>query len=339
MVGLWSYFQIGGSVENAENVANQLLLLAENEDSPGKKVQALYCVGYSDYRGGKFNEALDALLEAQRIVEANSEANYSEFTPTGDDGRIHNPAVCAHVCCQLGDVEKALELNKQAIDLAEELQNPIGMVFALFLSTWLMQFLRDYEGAILWGERIVALATEKNLKFWLSRSTYIMAWARFNLNREPMEPGPEEDLELMLKIVNAGKKVGAMFGTVSMFIDTAEGLAWNNRLDEATQLLEESADMVKSSGENYLISEISRARGVVEQQKGNMDAAINRYKEAIEIAEGINAYSYRKRAAENLSDLYIKLDRNQESSAVLEAANLPISKSQKDKSAELEIEH
>ena len=302
LVGLWSYFQIGGTVQNAEIVAQRLVRLAEADDSPAKKVQAFYSIGYTCYRGGHFKEALSYMQQAEALAKEN-DADYCEFSPSGDDGRIHNASVASHIYWQMGDREKSLEKIHEAIELAEELGNPVGKVFAYFLMTWLAHLDWDYESSIAWADKTIALAKENQLSFWIPNSMFIRAWACFHLNREPESAGPEDMLDTMQHFVDRSRAVGSRFGSVDLLITTAEALMWNGHIEDARRAQKEAVDTLRKTGELYLEPEAARVEAEIERITGDNNAAMELYKQAIRQARELNAVTLEQRAQERLDSL------------------------------------
>jgi len=318
-VGLWSYFQIGGPVQNALDVAKALIRLAEAEDSPAKKVQALYSLGYTNYRRGNYTAALNNLNSAQEITDKNDD-DYTKYSPSGDDGRIHNLAVAAHINWQLGNVDEAVELGRNAIALAKKLENPVGEVFALFLNTWLMQLNKNYQATIEWGTKTVALATAKQLSFWITNSKFIMAWARYHDQRANNGQGPNEQIEIMIDLLGRTAQLGSLFGTVSMYLDTAEALAFNQRIDEASAFITKAKQLISETDERYIESELYRLEGLIAELADNTDQAVESYVKAQKVAESMGGFSLRLRAAEKLSQLYQDNGEPEKSIQVMKAA-------------------
>lgn len=316
LVGLWSYFQIGGSIGNAMNVAQRLMRLADSDSSPAKKVQALYSLSYTTYRSGEFQEALELMEKAKKVSETEQD-DFSQFSPSGDDERIHVLSVLAHIQWQMGNIDTALQMSDEAIALAESLKNPFGIVFAYFQRAWLMQLDHDYRNTIEWATRTVTLAKEMQLAFWISNSKFIMSWARFTQARNEESSILEPEVDAMRAFVSRVKQVGARFGTVGMFIDTAEVLGYCKRPDEATALLDEAEEIIESTGEGYLRSEQLRVRGLIEHFKDNTDKAIEFYLASLAVSIQFKATSYQLRTALHLADLYHTIGDTEKADALM----------------------
>jgi len=108
----------------------------------------------------------------------------------------------------------------------------------------------------------------------------------------------------MLAFVTKAKRAEAQFGTVGMFIYTAEALGLSDRLDEAGVLLAEAEKLIEKTGEEYLRSEQLRVKGLVEYLSGCVENAIALYLASMTIAIKLKATSYQLRSAMQLADLY-----------------------------------
>ncbi|MFT4862665.1 MAG: class 3 adenylate cyclase/tetratricopeptide (TPR) repeat protein [Pseudohongiellaceae bacterium] len=323
LVGLWSYFQIGGSIENAKSVAVRLMRLAESGSSPAQKVQANYSLAYTTYRSGEFQTALTLMEKAKSVSEIEQD-DFSQFSPSGDDERIHVLSVMSHIQWQLGNTDIALSMSEQAIALAESLKNPIGIVFAYFQRAWLAHLDKDYRKTMEWGNKTIELAMEKQLAFWISNSKFMMSWATFAKSRIENSNILENEVDAMLAFVTKAKRVGAQFGTVGMFIDTAEALSYSDRLDEASLLLAEAEELIEKTGEGYLRSEQLRVKGLVEYLSGDADKAVAFYLASMAIAIKFKATSYQLRSAMQLADLYHATgDQDKAASLMNEIQQLP----------------
>lgn len=317
LVGLWSYFQIGGSIENAKNVAERLMRLAESDTSAAKKVQAHYSLAYTTYRAGIFQESLAIMEKAKEIFES-EEDDFSQFSPSGDDERIHVFSVLAHIQWQLGNFDTALQMSNEAIELAESLENPFGIVFAYFQRAWLEHLDHDYRNSIEWCNKTATLAKEKQLAFWISNTKFIMSWANFTQSRNEDNKILESEVEAMRAFITKAQKVGAQFGTVGMYIDTAEALGYCGRLDEATELLREAEELIEQTGEGYLRSEQLRVSGLIEHFRGDTGTAIQNYLGAMAVAIKFKATSYQLRSALHLADLYHETGEKEKAHALMQ---------------------
>ena len=67
--------------------------------------------------------------------------------------------------------------SSAAMTLAEELQHPFSLVFALNWRAPGSQFRREVQGTYEWAERVVALCTEQGFGLWVPFATVLRGWA------------------------------------------------------------------------------------------------------------------------------------------------------------------
>lgn len=311
-----------GEHQKSLALGQQLFSLAQPSQDPLQVALAHWSLGASRFFLGEFTQARDHLEQAIAFYEPQQHACLKSLT--GVDMGVTCLAWTAWVLWVLGYPDQALKRSREALVLAQELDHPLTLGFALAVGGSGFHLLRrESQVAQEWAEGLMRLATQKDLALF-------QAWGAILQGRGQVEQGRvEEGLAHMHQGLAAWQASGTQAGRPHHLLLLAG--AYRNAHDKwgrdgqaahGLNALDEALALVEESGGRYFEAEIYRLRGelLLAQAEGiDMPAASPdaqsrqkpafiaeaeaHYRRAIEVAHRQQAKSWELRATMSLARL------------------------------------
>jgi predicted ATPase len=224
----------------------------------------------------------------------------------------------------LGYPDQALKRSREALVLAQELDHPLTLGFALAVGGSSFHLLRrESQAAQDWAEDLMLLATQKDLALF-------QAWGAILLGRGQVEQGQvEEGLAHIHQGLAAWQATGTQAGRPHHLLLLAEAYrdahhmcGRDGQAGQGLNALDEALALVEESGGRYFEAEIYRLKGeLLLAQAGGVEMlaagpnaqsrqkpafiaeATASYRRAIEVARRQQAKSWELRATTSLARL------------------------------------
>ncbi len=322
-VGLWMYYTIAGKLDEAHNLSQRLLRIAETTDNPAQYLQARYCQALVLYYRADYVTAkshLETALESE--VE---DCDYAAQSASGDDTRIHVRVVLAQVNWHLGFLDTAARQAREARAIAQKAGHPWGVVFAAFYSAWLHQMRGDAARTQKYAEEASSIATEKGFRFWLPLVGFMQAWAG---NRQPDGSGGARDesgVEQMKQALDQYRGIGSGAGVTYLSFKLAEDYVSLGDHEAARRELASGWDVLQAAGEDFFEPEYHRLLGRLclaeysdSGDNGLLAEADTHFSRALSVAQRNESKSLELRAALDRSEAQSLLGKGDQVAAVLE---------------------
>ena len=196
----------------------------------------------------------------------------------------HDPGVCANavvglVLAQIGSPRAAAASAEQALALAQTLNQPVSVAFAIMNAMTTYQMIGDRAAVLRSASRMLELADKFNLPPQRSVGTFMSAWA------SACGDG----------LTGGHQAMESEFARVSIMGPLPQyyaGLLAGVRLDsghaaQALDLLDTILKAVKEPGVGFYLPEIQRLRGecLLRLASPNVDEAVRQFEEAIATAK------------------------------------------------------
>jgi predicted ATPase len=163
-----------GDLPRAYQLGEQLLELGEREDESMVRVEGNYVLGVTSFWLGEFAAARDQLGRA--IAEYEPENARLHVALYSQDPRIVCLSRLAYAVSLLGEAEQAEQRAQEALALAEELEHPFSLGYALNFAVWLAIDRGDESCARERAERMAELAEEQQLGFLQPMGLIYRGW-------------------------------------------------------------------------------------------------------------------------------------------------------------------
>jgi len=313
LFGLWGVNFIKAEFRRADELAQQLLPLAERTNDPARLLYARFALGETAVHMGEFLQAKEHLEIALSIYDP-ALHHPLVFQYTGVDAGVTCTSYAAHTLWTLGYPDQALERDNESVILGRAVSHPQSLASAYCFSGILRQKIRgEARTAQELEEKVISLSVEHGLINWLPPATIMRGWAISKQGRK------SEGIALMQEGLAALQATGAGIGVQYYLCLLAEAYAEMGSFDEGLGALAEVLTIAEKSADRYCESETYRLRGELLLHQNEPNAADVRrcFERAIEIAHEQSAKSYELRATTSLARVLDQQGRRGEARMIL----------------------
>jgi predicted ATPase len=297
--GLWNYHLVRGELQQAHELAEQLVVHAEEQGSPARRALARRALGSTLFCLGRFVEAnreLDlGIADDDAIATWDDPAHLLLYTErAGVVCRLYS----AWALWFLGFPDHALEKVETGLALGRRLGHANSLAFAQIFAALLHLFRREFDRARERAEAAIEFAIEHRLPQWLAEATICRGFALVGLGQQAEGIG---QLRSGLADWNA---TGCRLWDTQWLGFTAEAYAQAGQFDEALTALDQAADTATATGECHYQAELYRLRGTLLAAAGQEAEAEVWLRRAVDTARSQQAKSLELRAATGLARLW-----------------------------------
>jgi DNA-binding SARP family transcriptional activator len=284
-----------GELRRAQDLAGQLLELGERDDDPMVRVEGDYLLGVTAFWLGELDRAREHLERA--IASYVPDRARSHLALYSQDPRVVCVIRLAYTLWHLGHPEAASERAAEALNLAEGLEHPFSLGYALTFASWLALDSGDEDLAGSHSERVAELADERQLGFLQPIGTILRGW------RLVAAGDPNEGIATIGEGIDVYRRSGQPLYLPWSLRLLAEVCLRESRSDEAGAALAEAFDVVENTEQRFLEADLHRLQGELALAAGNTADAESRFATALEIARGQGAAPLERQAAAGLDRL------------------------------------
>jgi predicted ATPase len=297
--GLWLFSLIDGALQTAQELATQLLRLAQaSEDSPCLLL-ASWALATTCWHRGVFPQAL---THARHGVALYNPQHHRELALR----YVFDPGVAcratgAITLWLLGAPDQALAGVHEALSAAQGLASPLSLAFALATAMVIHQYRREPRATGEQAAGLLALCTTYGPAQYVAMGTLFQGWVL-------AVQGPcEEALVQMRQSVAAFRATGAAMAWQPLLLTLlAEASAQVGQPEEGVRLLAEAQTVLETTGERWWEAEVHRLRGelLLQHALPETSQAETSLRQALAVARRQQAKSLELRAALSLSRLW-----------------------------------
>ena len=184
--GLWNCHLLRGELQQAHELSERLVQLAEEEGTPLHRALAQRALGATLYYLGRFADAAAVLDEGIAIDDA-----VSALDDHRADLLLHTER--AGVVCRLlsgralwflGFPDRALERIEAGLALGQRLAHASSVAFALGFAALVHNLRREFAAARTRAEAAIAFAGEHRMPQWLAEATMFRGFALVGLGQQ-----------------------------------------------------------------------------------------------------------------------------------------------------------
>jgi predicted ATPase len=310
--GLWVFHLVRGHLANARGLGEDLLALAQREQSTDLLIQGHAALGSTNFFLGRFDEARTHLLTAKSLYDPNQ--HRSQVLRYGQDNGIAMRGFLARTLWILGEVEQVELLAREAIGMAREFAHPFTLVFALTSLSWIYSTVRNAKRTLELADEAIAVSTQYSFELGLAWATASQGWAL-------AETGHEEGLGKLLQGLSATRVTGASTNDTFTLALLAELYLRHNRIDDGLAAIEDAQRLAVTQGERFWQAELLRLKGelLLGQSDPSVQEAEECFCEALKIAQDQHAKMLELRAATSLAKLWRTLNKSDDAKRILHA--------------------
>jgi predicted ATPase len=311
--GLHRFYLMRAEHRTAQELAAQLLSLAQHDLAPSSLLAAHTALGTALCIQGHLTEAREHLVPELPLVEAQQRRALA--FRYGVDPGVLRLLYTAIDLWSLGYAEAALQRLQAMLTLAQELAHPFSLVVAQGGAAWTQRCRRDIPDTQARAEAALTLATEQGFPYWMAGGAILRGWAL------AAQGQAEEGISQMQQGLAAYRATGAELFRPFWLALLAEGYGEAGQADQGLPLVAEALEVMDQQGERFWEAELyrlkgelllradvqrptSNVRGMVRDMSPAPTEAENCFQQALDVARRQSAKSLELRAAMSLSRLW-----------------------------------
>lgn len=254
------YYKFSGQLESAEEVARQLMEIAQELGDPALEMEAERAMGSALVEQGKCREALEHFNRASSLYAAHH--NHPYTLTIAHDCKVVSECFAARALWNLGDSGGALKRMEGALEFARELSHPASWIFAAHFCAELHQLQGDAVSAQERAREVVKLADEYGLDLWQALGDIDLGWAEAELRNRG------DGIERLQRGIKTYMATGAKLWCPHFLGLLAEQLSKAERVEEGVEVIRKALDLAEESGEYYSVPELQQLQRELIRKRG-----------------------------------------------------------------------
>jgi len=316
--GLVSFHVVRAELQEARQVGEQLLDVAEHQSAPQLLLVARWALGHPLLFMGELGPAKTHLEQAISLYTPQQHHSLARLSGFPGDLGVFCLCFAAHTLCHLGYLDQARAKIREALALARELAHPYSVALALDYAAMLHQFRRERHLVEESAETAIALCTEQGFAYYLAWGTMMQGWA---LADQGQDAG---GIAHMRKGLAAIQATGAALRRPYYLGLLAEANGTAGHVEDGLAMLAEALAVVDRTGERWSEAELYRLKGeLLLRSKARRhcaplaEQADASFRHALEVAGFQQAKSWELRAATSLGRLWQSQGKRKQASDLL----------------------
>jgi predicted ATPase len=258
--GLWLYYWGRGDLARARAIGEHLLRMAERAGDRTLLLQAHHALWPTLFSQGEFREALD---HSSRGVAQYEAKVHSLLAPLYGN---HDAGVCAlyfgaWTLGLLGLPDRAVEMSRAAIALAQRLAHPFSQALSLFFAAAVHQCRGEPPAVRERAEAAIVLARAHGFGLTLAWATTLLGWA---ISREGQ---PEDGIAMIRRGTAAARDTGSEAFRPYFLALLADACTTAGSLAEGLAAIAEALATAVKTGERFYEAELYRLKGGLLQRR------------------------------------------------------------------------
>jgi tetratricopeptide (TPR) repeat protein len=296
---LASFYVYIVDLKNSAHFGKQILNLAEELDDDTMRVEGHLVFGYSIAFSGNVKEGLKHLEKGITMYNPEIPGSYSMRFGNNPGVISHTTsALCLWMC---GFPDRAIQLTDDAIALADKINHPSSIAYALFHTGLLRLWRHEVEIVLEHAQTVLEIARKYDFQIWEAVASCLHGAALSGMAKVDdgileVKRGIEMYAESnnppifwpMLLLLHAGSYIQA------------------ERPREGLDIINKALEIIGTDSGHPIISDITRLKGdvILLISPENFEEAESYFKRAIDIARKHETKMYELKASMSLSELW-----------------------------------
>ena len=296
--GLWGYYIVRAQLQTAQDLAEQVMRLAQNQDDPTLLIQAHFALGCTLFYRGEFESARQSLEAGMILSDTHPpQTNPARFV---QDPGVACYSYAALTLCLLGYPAQAVQRDGVAFRKAEALAHPYSLGFVRDNTITLYQCCRDWKAVHEHADQLFTLATQQEFPLWISSAQEAQGWV---LGQQDQ---PQHSIAVMHKGLASFRATGTRIAQAYFLILLAEQYGKSGQAEEALTQITTAEELLADSGEGWYEAELHRIKGdlLLAGAIDNCEAAEACFQQALTTARRQGAKWWELRTTVSLSRLW-----------------------------------
>lgn len=316
LYGIWAVVLVRGDREGVDRIVDRVRRLAETSQDPAVQIATWSSLSSYDYYAGRYRAARDHGQRAIDVVARHDPRDLLRMLlGYNSEAMLYGHFYGALAECALGSPERASELAREALAIAEKLDNAYMLTMALSFTATVLAFTGDRAGALELAGRALSMSVENGLPFWTAAAMTTTGIAQLWSGDTAAALGSLRGGYGLMRAIGCTVVV-PMWGSW-----LAEALLANGEIDEALSIVDDAlAFSAASLAGERTPPDAMRVKGAILLRRGDVTEAESLLRRAFTAADAAEARLSAVQAATDLAKLLAATARAAEARALLEAA-------------------
>jgi class 3 adenylate cyclase/predicted ATPase/ABC-type lipoprotein export system ATPase subunit len=294
--GLVGVHLMGGEIEKARAVAQELLALAQKSNDTTALLMGHRILGMSLFMLGELKAAKTELEKAIALYDPQVHAPMAVVF--SQDFKSTAQAYLGLATVLFGDAESGTAYSRDAVDYAQELRHPHTICYVLSFLAGAYLVAGNPRAAFPVAERTVVQSNEYGFPQWAAGGLMLRGWARVEVGE--IEAGLADIRSSIRGLERTGTLIWMQFAHYLL----ARALVADEQWAKATEVVDRLLAEIKAAGGRWYEAEVARLRGdILRGQHKPLPEIETCYESAIAIARRQGARAWELKAMESLEAL------------------------------------
>ncbi len=314
MLGIWEWHTVRGDLRLCGELAVEGMEFARRSADPGIMMEALFMSGETMLYRAQFSGARASFAAAVTEYDDRDRTRFWAVH-TGHNAGITHRSNLAVSLWHLGYPDRALELNREMLQLAREISHPFSLAYALHHTAWLNQCCGLGAAVQSAAEELIEVATAQGFALWRATGTF------FNGAGKLLQGRTEDALPLLVSGIDAFRATGAELTLTFQLSTLGDAHTQAGRFDEAREALNLALAIAEENDERCHEAELYRLSGalLLAEAPERRSAAEECFRRAIDTARSQESKGWELRATMSLARFRIREGRRGEAHQSLAA--------------------
>ena len=313
MLGMWEWRIVRGDLRLCVDLAADGMALAERLNDPGVLMEALFMPGVTRFYRAEFAGSRDC---HEKALAAYDDRERTKFwtTYTGHNAGVTHRCYLALALWHLGFPDQALQVNREARELARMIGHAYSLGHAVDFTAYLNCYCRLGTEVQAAAEEEITIGTEQGFQLWHALGTLHKGAGMLMQSRR------EEGLPLLLKGYVAFRATGAEVRVPAYLAMLGDAYTQSAVFEAAHATLNEGLAVVEKNDDRSHEAELYRLKGELLLAESSYEAAAeDNFRRAIETARRQQSRALELRATMSLARLWQRQCRRNEAHNALAA--------------------
>jgi class 3 adenylate cyclase/predicted ATPase/ABC-type lipoprotein export system ATPase subunit len=294
--GLVGVHLMGGEIEKARAVAQELLTLAQKSNDKTALLMGHRILGMSLFSLGELAASKEELEKAIALYDPPVHAPMAVIF--SQDFKSTAQAYLGLMTVLFGDAERGIAQAREAVDYAQALRHPHTICYVLSFLAGAYLIAGNPRAAFPVAERTVVQSNEYGFPQWAAGGLMLRGWARVEVGE--IEAGLADIRNSIRGLERTGTLIWMQFAHYLL----ARALVADEQWSKAAEIVDRLLAEIKTAGGRWYEAEVTRLRGDVLRGQHRPVAEIEAcYESAIAIARRQGARMWELKAMESLDAL------------------------------------
>lgn len=306
MRGVFAWHVVGGDFRLCTGLASEAMEFALGLNDPGILMEALFLCSVAGLYRGDF---IGVREHSERALSEYDDRDCTQMWASinGENSGVGHRCYLALSLWYLGYPDQALQLSREAIELARTIGHPFSLEYALHHAGWLRHHCLLGDEAQAAADEQINIATEQGFTFWRATGTLYRGAGLI------LQGNLVIGLPLLVEGLESYRATGAKLALPYYLSLLGDGYTRAGLLGEALKALNDGLSIAEENDDRFQEAELHRLLGELHlAKKDDQGTAEVCFRKAIETARGQQSRAWELRATTSLARLWRRQGRSEQ---------------------------